>query len=210
MGEIKLIVFDLWRTLAYKRGDYNHVSLREMIDKTECKIPLKRFGDIFEESVQTKKWENEHDAYRNMCKNIKIEPTYGNIKALINARHKVEIGAEFYVHVIPMLKKLKKLGYPIGLISNSSIFAIERIAGLKLSKYIDYLLFSFDVGVIKPDVKIYKAILKRANVAPHETIMIGDNLKNDVLTPRKLGFNGIHYTGYGQLKKDFKRFGINL
>lgn len=141
---------------------------------------------------------------------MKIEPSEKNINSLITARRKVETETETYVHSIPMLKKLKKLGYKIGIVSNSSIFVINHIRKNKLFEYLDYPLFSFDVGAIKPDVKIYKAMLKGAGAKPGECIMIGDNLKNDVLAPRKLGFSGIHYQRYRKLKKDFKGFGINL
>ena len=39
--------------------------------------------------------------------------------------------------------------------------------------------------------------------------MIGDNIIDDVLTPRKLGMNALHYKGnYEKLKKGLKKFKI--
>ena len=192
------------------KNNKNHKSIREMIDKTGTSISVDKLVKIFEESVQTKKWKNEWGAYENMCKNMKLECSEKNINVLMSARKKVERNPKNYIHTISMLKKLKNLGYKIGIVSNSSMFAIENMKKNKLFKYIDYPVFSFEVGAIKPDVKLYKATLKRAGAKPGKTIMIGDNLKNDVLSPRKLGMNAIHYKNYRQLKKDFRKFGINL
>ena len=211
MSEIKLIVFDLWNTLAYKKNNSNHKSLQKMLDKTGSDIPMDKFVKIFENSTQTKKWKNEKYAYENLCKNMKLECNNKNINSLMIARRKVETKFSIYKNTIPMLKKLRKAGYSIGIISNSTPFVIKRLSKkTKILDYINFPLFSFDIGVVKPNLKLYKAMLKRAGAKPSETIMIGDNPDDDVFPARKLGINSIHYKNFKQLKKDFGHFGINL
>jgi putative hydrolase of the HAD superfamily len=141
---------------------------------------------------------------------MKLKRTCKNVNLLIKIRDKSERKTKLYDHSIPMIKKLKKEGYKIAIISNSSVFAIKHLKNkTKLLKYIDYPIFSFDVGVIKPNPKIFRALLKKAKCKPKEVIMIGDNFKDDVIPAKKMGINAIHYTTYEALKEELKKYGIN-
>lgn len=206
---IKLIIFDLWQTLAYRDVDYSTTS--KMLEKTKISIPKKKFVKIFERSIQTKKWTSKYRAYRNLCKNMGLKITEQNVKLLMSIRDKAEARTKLYSHTLPMLKQLKNQGYKIGLISNTSIFGIKKVnKKTKLLKYIDYSLFSFEAGVIKPDLKIFKKMLEISKCKPKETIMIGDKPHDDVIPPKKLGMNAILYKDYKTLKKDLKKFRINI
>ena len=206
---IKLVIFDLWQTLAYRDVEYSTTSM--MLEKTGADIPKDKFVKIFEESLQTKKWESKSKAYRNLCKNMGLKTTEHNIKLLRDIRDKAEEETKLYPHTIPMLKQLRKDGYKTGLISNSSIFAVEQIKQkTELLEYIDYPLFSFDVGVIKPNLKFFTKMLEICKCKPEETIMIGDKLSDDVIPPRKIGMNALQYKDYETLKKDLKKFNVNI
>jgi len=206
---IKLIIFDLWQTLAYRDVEYSTTSM--MLEKTKADIPKDKFVKIFEESIQTRKWGSKFEAYENLCKNMGLEATEQNIKLLMNIRDKAEEETKLYPHTIPMLKQLREQGYKTGLISNSSVFAVEQIKRkTNLLEYIDYPLFSFDVGVIKPNLKFFMKMLEIAKCKPKETIMVGDKLNDDVIPPKELGMNSILYTDYETLKKELASFGISI
>lgn len=203
---IKLIIFDLWKTLAHKDKDNNTVeTIRK---KFNLRISHKKVAKIFENSIQTRKWKSEYSAYKNLCKNLGIEETRKNIEKLTKIRDIREAKAKLYVHVIPMLKNLRKKGYKIGLISNTSVFSVKYIKKTGLLKYIDYPLFSFEIGVVKPELKAFRKILTQYKVKPNEAVMVGDNISDDVIPPRKVGMNSIHFQGYSKLKKSFKKLGI--
>lgn len=204
---IRLIIFDLWQTLAYRDVDYSTIS--KMLECTEVEIPKEKFLKIYEESIQTKKWDSKFKAYENLCKNMGLETTKKNINLLMNIRDKAEAETKLFFHTIPMLKQLREQNYKIGLISNSSVFAVEQIKKkTNLLDYIDYPLFSFDVGVIKPNLKIFKEMLKITKCRPEETIMIGDKLNDDIVPSLSLGMNAIIFENYEQLKKELSNFGI--
>ncbi len=206
---IKLIIFDLWQTLAYFDVGYSVVN--KMLKKTGVSIPRDSFIKIFESSVQTKKWESKFDAYKNLCKNMGIEATEENVGVFVDIRDEAESKTKLYSHTIRMLKQLRKQGYKTGLLSNSSVFAIQQIKKrTNLIDLIDYPLFSYQVGTIKPDLKFYREMLKISNCKPEETIMIGDKLEDDVLPPRKIGMNSILFENYGQLKKELSCFSVKL
>ncbi|HLD49006.1 MAG TPA: HAD-IA family hydrolase [archaeon] len=204
---IKLIIFDLWQTLAYRDVEYSTTS--KMLEETGISIPKEKFVKIFEESLQTKKWESKFEAYKSLCKNMGLKTTKDMIKLLMSIRDKAESETKLYSHTIFMLKQLRDQGYKTGLISNSSVFAIEQIKKkTDLLNYIDYPLFSFDVGVIKPNLKFFRAMLNISKCKPKETIMIGDKLNDDVIPPKSLGMSAILFKDYEQLKKELTSFGI--
>lgn len=204
---IKLIIFDLWQTLAYRDVEYSTTT--KMLEETGVDIPKKKFVKLFEESLQTKKWRSKFEAYKNLCKNMGLETSEQNVNLLMNIRDKAEDKTKLYHYTIPMLKQLRKQRYKTGLISNSSVFAVEQIRNkTDLLNYIDYPLFSFDVGVIKPNLKFFKKMLKISGCKPEETIMVGDKLNDDVVPPRSIGMNAIHFKTYKQLKKELAFFGI--
>jgi HAD superfamily hydrolase (TIGR01662 family) len=198
---IKLLIFDLWQTLAYRDVAYSTTS--KMLEETKAKIPKEKFVKIFEESVQTRRWSSKLDAYKNLCKNMGLETTKANIDLLTKIRDAAEAETKLYPYAVPMLNQLRKQGYKTGLISNSSVFAVEWITKrTNLLNHIDYPLFSFDVGVVKPNLKFFEEMLRISACKPEETIMIGDKLNDDVTPPKKLGMNAILFRNYEQLKKE--------
>lgn len=206
---IKLIIFDLWQTLAYR--DVEKGSTTQMLEQTWLSIPKKDFVKIFENSLQTKKRSNKYEAYENLCKNMGLQTTKDNIDLLMNIRDYAESKAKEYPHTIWMLSQLKKLWYKIWLLSNSSIFAIEILKEkTKILDYIDYPLFSFEVGTIKPDLAFFEKMLEITGYKPEEAIMVWDKLDDDVIPPRELGMNAILFENYEQLKSDFASFWIVL
>ncbi len=206
---IKLIIFDLWQTLAYR--DEEKDSITQMLEQTWLSIPKKDFVKIFENSIQTQKRSNKYEAYENLCKNMGLQTTKDNIDLLMNIRDYAESKTKEYPHTIWMLSQLKKLWYKIWLLSNSSIFAIEILKEkTKILDYIDYPLFSFEVGTIKPDLTFFEKMLEITGYKPEEAIMVWDKLDDDVTPPRELGMNAILFENYEQLKSDFASFWIVL
>lgn len=206
---IKLIIFDLWRTLAYRDVEYS--STTKMLEETGVSINKNVFVKVFETSLQTKKRSNKYEAYENLCKNMKLPITEHNVNLLMNIRDYAESKTKEYSHTISMLQQLKKLWYKIWLLSNSSVFAVEQIKKkTSILDYIDYPLFSFDIWLIKPDISFFKEMLNKANCKPEESIMIWDKINDDVLPPRQIWMNSILFENYEQLKKEFLTFGIKL
>ncbi len=206
---IKLIIFDLWKTLAYR--DVPEGSAKTMLRVTNSKIPYPEFVKIFENSLQTKKWKSKFDAYANLCKNMNLPVTEENVQLLMSIRDEAESKTKEFEHTNSMLRQLKDAWYKIWLISNCSVFALEHVKEkTSILNYIDYPLFSFDVWTIKPDLKIFVKMLEISWFKPEESIMIGDNMWDDVLPPREIWMNSCLFKNYEQLKEDLLEYSIVL
>jgi HAD superfamily hydrolase (TIGR01549 family) len=98
---------------------------------------------------------------------------------------------QLYPETISVLKTLKNNGLKLGLISNSAFNYKIPFYKLGLDKYFDIVIFSFEVGLQKPDPEIYKLLLDNLKIKPDEAIMVGDKFLEDVQAPQELGIKGI-------------------
>ena len=61
----------------------------------------------------------------------------------------------------------------------------------------DDIFISAEMGVTKPDPKIYKMVLEALNLQPEETVFVDDFLHN-IEAARELGMHGIHFQSKAQ------------
>ncbi len=129
----------------------------------------------------------------------------------IAIRGNAETHIVLYDFVIHLLTELRKKGIKTGLISNCSIF-IRKILeqDTKLLYYIDYPLFSYEMGTIKPDPVLFLEMQRKCEVSKaEEIIMVGNNLYDNICPASGRGINTIHFDrNYGNLKKELKKFKI--
>jgi putative hydrolase of the HAD superfamily len=96
-------------------------------------------------------------------------------------RHRFE-RVDLYPDALPLLDALAG-HYSIGLISNGNGYpALGDLAGR-----FDFLVFSQDVGVEKPDPRIFHAACEAACCAPSELMHVGDSIASDVAGANAVG-----------------------
>ena len=76
------------------------------------------------------------------------------------------------------LKTLKDGGYRIGIISDTWPFIERRIHAFKLDEYVDQYTYSYELGVLKPDVHMFQDALEKSGLKPEECIFVDDQLRN--------------------------------
>ena len=81
---------------------------------------------------------------------------------------------------IETLQYLKQKGYLIAIISNSPPTSHDQLANLQIKQYVDHAIFSFEVGMRKPEKEVFLHLLRKMNVNPSEAVMVGDSMKNDI------------------------------
>ncbi|MBI2045236.1 HAD family phosphatase [Candidatus Pacearchaeota archaeon] len=109
-----------------------------------------------------------------------------------------------------IIEKLKIKGYKLGLLS---VHAKEWIEYLE--KKFDYhklfhsTMYSFEVGISKPDKKSYELIIEKLGAKPEECLFIDDHEKN-IIAAKGLGINAIHFKDSNQLIRDLNKFDIKI
>ncbi len=102
--------------------------------------------------------------------------------------------------VLDNLRDLRKQGFVVGIVSNVVSPGSELAEQLGLSDSIDFAVTSSEVGVEKPDRRIFvEALLRAGDTPPGAAIMVGDQIESDVkgavgagIQPVLLDRNDIH------------------
>ncbi len=93
---------------------------------------------------------------------------------------------KLYPEVLSTLTRLKEAGYKIGLCSNLALPYAKPVTDL-LPFELDAYAWSFEVGAIKPEEKIYHRLCDTLNCRPNDVVMVGDTFEADYLGSRNLG-----------------------
>lgn len=93
------------------------------------------------------------------------------------------------------LRKLKRKGFEIGIISNTERKLINiTLSGL--TNLIDYIVTAEDTGFYKPDIKAFEEAFKIMGISKSEVIHVSSYPQYDLIPARKLGVRAIHVKRY--------------
>ena len=103
--------------------------------------------------------------------------------------------------LLDYIKELKKQ-YKIGILSNiSSNWIRDYFLTPEEQKLFDVMVFSFEVGMTKPDPRIFWLSAERLGSQLHETVLI-DDIERYCQAARDEGMQAITYENLQQLKAD--------
>jgi glucose-1-phosphatase len=94
------------------------------------------------------------------------------------------------------------------LLSNSNPIHVEHLRPLlPLLRRFDHVLFSCEVGMIKPDPRFYREALRRAGTAPEQTAYF-DDLEPFLVPARELGVRAHRFTGVEDFRRQLEALGL--
>ena len=92
---------------------------------------------------------------------------------------------------IPVLENLQGT-YRLGLVTNGAPdLQHEKLNGTKLGQYFDEIVISGEVGIGKPDPRIFTLALNALGGQPTEAVMVGNSLERDIAGAQGAGIQGI-------------------
>jgi HAD superfamily hydrolase (TIGR01509 family) len=91
----------------------------------------------------------------------------------------------------PALRLARQAGVATGVVSNSNGTIAGILQSIGLAHHLDFVIDSSEVGVEKPDPRIFRIALARAARQPAEAAYIGDLYSVDVLGARAAGLHAI-------------------
>lgn len=106
-----------------------------------------------------------------------------------------------------IVKKLKKSGYKLGVLSNAGFPDVECIRKKKFFSYFDKAFFSCKLGYAKLDLIVYRKVLKVLGIRASNLVFI-DDMERNVSAARKVGIKAILFRDARQLKKDLGFLGV--
>ena len=136
---------------------------------------------------------------RDFLYELGINPTNERLVREIN---KIERGDEYFLleDGMEFLEWAKGKGYKIVLVSNATPRAKKVVEELGLNKYFTYTVFSFEVGLVKPNPKIFGLVAERVGTPLYH---VGDIMEMDYVGAKRAGIKGVLLNRFG-----FYDFGI--
>jgi HAD superfamily hydrolase (TIGR01549 family) len=104
----------------------------------------------------------------------------------------------FYSNMVPfegarsMLKRLRQLKVRIAILSDFQIeHQFEKLRRLDLLDLVDDVITSEEVGIEKPNSKMFLTALARIGASAERAIMIGDSVSKDMIGASRCGIHGV-------------------
>lgn len=111
--------------------------------------------------------------------------------------------------MVIFVKGLKK-NYKLGMISNQIEDWLEYMIKLhKLDEIFDVISTSYNVGIAKPDLAIFKETIEKLGVKAEECVFI-DDLKKNIPPAQELGMKAILFENMDQLKTALIDLGVEI
>jgi putative hydrolase of the HAD superfamily len=116
--------------------------------------------------------------------------------------------AEMELKLLPGVKQVLEdlsKNYPLALLTNTTQSTQNNVkmalVKLSIDKYFKTIVTSFDVGIEKPALKMFDTVLNRLQVKPWDTLMVGNDIRQDMYGARQAGMFTAYYIR-GDLKQD--------
>lgn len=97
---------------------------------------------------------------------------------------------KLYPCVPEVLQQLSKQ-YRLGIIANQNFGTESRLEEFGIRQFFEVIAASAELGIAKPDPRIFQWALEKAACRPDEAVMIGDRLDNDIAPASRIGMQTI-------------------
>lgn len=187
---VKAILFDFWGTLV-ENGTFPSPVRQVKFFLNLKTLPFPLYIIQFERAFMCEKFDDLYKAFENVCEEFKIRSTQALLDRLVGMWNKNKLLAKPFPDTIETLERLKK-DYKIVLISNTDCFSVNAVIDkYDLAKYFDSMIFSYDVGMLKTNPKMFEKALKSVKVKKEDAIMVGDSIESDIVGARNAGVRPI-------------------
>lgn len=181
-------LFDLWMTLVFGLPTDPIHLLQEQLGFGVRKGFDTGLNDDFLKFCLTTNIRDDREFLRHVGRRFGIrlnKKHYRQFRELIDLeRQKVTL----YPETVSVLTELKARGARIGLISNLWPFPVQRVFDeIGLGEHFEHRVYSFEVGIRKPDGRIFLDACQRFGVTPAECIMVGDSMGSDIAGALSVG-----------------------
>jgi HAD superfamily hydrolase (TIGR01509 family) len=211
---IKAVTFDLWETLLLesdgansRRLDYRCKSLQGALAKHGVRLSLNQLESALNKTTlslldvwKTNKDVKHEDQIRAIIEStsngsIRLEDQW--LEDLISAYTAPLFAVPPYLNpdAPELLQQLKSREISTGLICNTGLTPGVGLRSFlekeNVAQYFELMIFSEEIGIRKPDARIFHLAAKTLGVNPRNAVHVGDDLYTDIWGAQNAGFKAI-------------------
>jgi len=175
MFPVKGVLFDLYDTLAFLDPAIYLANKRRMaeivgVSADDFLEAWKRHGTLSARGAIT-----VAERVTLTLRSLGVEPLPDLVAQIISMEQNLQdTKVVLFESTKPTLAALRSRGLKLGLVSNVSSTAIRLPYRLSIAAYLDTIVASCEVGVVKPDPEIYLIACKNLELSPKECLYVGD------------------------------------
>ncbi len=214
---IKAVTFDLWETLLFEKDGASQQrtivrckNLACALSKLGIKVTVEQVESALNKMICSllEIWDKNKDVtYLDQINLIVKHASNGSV--MLSEQSVEELSSAYISPVFEVrpyinpdaqkvLQELESKNRLIGLICNTGLTpgsGLRRfLSDENMAEYFDVMTFSDELGIRKPDPKIFLSTAKKLKVKPYEVVHVGDNLKSDVWGAKNAGLKAIYFS----------------
>lgn len=215
---VTAVTFDLWETLLFEKDGASSLrsrcrceNLTQAFREFGMDVPVERVASALDKTISSllPVWDANKDV--SHLEQIHLLLRYATDGSTVSDNDVIGKLSSAYISpvfeirpylnpdAVGVLRCLKDQGKFLGLICNTGLtpgFGLRRLlAENGVVEYFDMMIFSDEVGIRKPDPRIFHLFTDRFKVRRTEVVHVGDNLKSDVLGAMNAGLKAIWFVG---------------
>jgi len=88
--------------------------------------------------------------------------------------------------------------FTLGILSNGfAVIQRRKLSNMDIDRLIDFAVFSEDVGVMKPDARIFRKVMTDVGNQPEELVYVGDSYDSDIVGAKSVNWRAILFNPTG-------------
>lgn len=203
--QIKVVLFDLGNVLV----DFDHKRAAERISVFCKKSPLEIYSLFFDSQVTVAFEEGR----------LAPEKFYQQVKEMLDLKLSYDSFVPIWNDIFFLSAKNRSVyrlanilhaSYKTAMLSNINLLHYEYLKkGFPVFGVFDKIFLSFELGLTKPNKKIYQNVIAAMQVSPQEIFYTDDRLEL-VQSANSLGIKGFVFSNLQQLIRDIRDSGVCL
>ncbi len=198
MGKYEAVIFDLWGTLVddLVYPEANRLVYQRKTDELADSLGADRgeFSKAWDATGagRTVGASSTEAALSHICRGLGVDPGEDCIRAVAETRYAyVRDALSPRPGTVETLSKLKDSGFGVGLISNCSEEVSRLWDSTPFAPLVDAAVLSFNVGLAKPDPRIYELATRVLSVAAEHCLFVGDGSGGELTGASKAGMTAV-------------------
>jgi len=192
---IKAVIFDLYGTLMTSH------EASESIEEALSKILREAGYEIYFQEVWAARQfvafidytrgraNTPQEYYAKVLERLEIHPDSRLVDKFVNKDFEMQKN-ELYPDVAATVNKLKTRGIKTAILTTIATWRFMPL--LEQNKIeIDFVCTAREAAAVKPNPRIYRIVLTRFGINAEEAMMVGDDIKTDILPAKSLGIKAV-------------------
>jgi len=190
----RAVIFDLWATLV----PWDQEQANRFYDQmaVAAGVEEERFRQAWVGRRKDREIRPIADHLRDLFADLGAEPDIDEVLAM--RREWTKRSLQPRPDALETLAELRRRGHKLGLISVCSQDVPHVWDETPLSGALDELVFSCDVGVSKPDPRIYEIACERLSVEQADCLFVGDGANGELPGAERVGMTAVQLRALGE------------